>query len=204
MSTATIPTLRRPATRDHLRSKPRSKLVVEVHLDPETVQALAEADEAIGKALLRVTESPKPAGADKALKQAQEARDAAKAALDETTEEILLQSVGRKRYEDIQRQHPPTDRQLEEWAEQVEKADEKYRHLIQRPPHDVDTFAVALLAASAVEPTLTEDDVNAILDEWSPAEGMRLKMAVFQVNNGSELVGLGKASFSNGSNGTRG
>lgn len=194
--------LRRPATRDHLTKKPRSQRIVEVYLDADAWQAHADAEEAVGKALLRTTASPKPAGAEKELTEAQAARDETRAVLDESTVEILLQSVGRKRYEDIQRQHPPTAKQLEEWEDQVAKADERYRHLIQRPPHDVDAFAISLLAASAIEPTLTEDDVVQILDEWSPAEGMKLKMAVFQVNNQGELVDLGKGISSNGSNGT--
>ena len=201
---STVPKLRRPATLDHLRSKPRSRRIVEVYLDPDALQAFNGAEAEVGKATLRAAESPKPPGADKALTKARADRDAAKVDLDETVVEILLQGIGRKRFEELEQRFPPTAAQLDEWQEQVERADEKYRHLIARPPHDQDRMGAALIAASAVEPKLSEDEVAQLLDDWGPIEGLKLKMVAFQVNNQAELVELGKGTTSAGSNGTRG
>ena len=202
---AEVVKLRRPATRDHLRAKPRAQRVVEVHLDADARQALTEAHEALGKVQLRAGGTPKPPGIDKELKEAQAKVAAAQAAMDESTVQLVLRAVPRRRYEELEGKHPPTPEQIKEWEEQVANADERIRHFMPRPAHDPDGLAVALIAASAVmDPPLSEADVEGILEEWSMAEGAMLKTIAFNLNNHGELVELGKGGSPSGSNGTSG
>ena len=201
---AEVVKLRRPATRDHLRKKPPPERLVEVYLDEALHQAYVDAEDALGRARLRAESSQKPRGADAALAEAIKARDKAKAALDEETVEIRLRSIGRKGFRMLQEQHPPTEKDIQEWQAQLDQMPEASRWSLPRPAHNAETLSVALLAASAVEPKLTEEEWQEILDEWTPAEATKLQSAAFQLYGQGDLVELGKVTSSNGSNGITG
>lgn len=171
-------TLRRPATLDRLRAKQRPQRVVEIHLDPDVLADVAR---------LEALDKPTPA----------EKREltSAREQVEGSTVEMLLRAVGRKRYDDLLLAHPPTTQQEEEHAKRFADVE----GFVSPPPYDPDTFAPALIAATCVEPKLSESEVAELLDEWTSGEVVKLWTAALEVNTQSQLVSLGK-----GSSGTHG
>lgn len=164
----------RPPTFDHLRKKQPLERTIRIPLDDAAVVAFQDASEALGRVQMVKGDET----------EAQAAFDAAKAALDAETVELRFRSIGRKRYEELVRAHPPTDEQ------KTENAD---------APYDIETFSAALIAASCIEPVMTEAEVSELSETWNVAEFMQLWVAALEVNTQRRVVELGKAW-----NGTRG
>jgi hypothetical protein len=163
-----VATTKRPPTFDHLRKKQPLERTVAIPLNDEAVRTFKEASEALGRVQMVKGDDT----------EAQAAFDAAKAALEEETVELRFRSIGRKRYDDLVRAHPPTDEQKAEAAD---------------VPYEVESFSVALIAASCVEPKMTEDEVAELSETWNVAEFMQLWMAALEVNTQRRVVEMGKA-----------
>lgn len=161
---APLPKLRRPATLDHLRSKPRPWQIVEVNLDIDAMNDLArlEADE---KA------NPKAVAA-------------AKKKVDASTKEILLVAMGSKAYDALLLAHTPTDKQVADAEAQGGQA----------AGYNIDTFPAALVSATAVEPKMTEAEVSGLFEDWTSGEVAKTWVAALGVNSRGDMVSLGKAS----------
>lgn len=101
---------------------------------------------------------------------------------DETVD-IVLQSIGRKRYEALMTEHPATKEQN---AEAKKETGEE-------APYNVETFPIALISACALEPIMTEEQVQQVWDEWNSAEVMELFFAALEVTT-ARRHGLGKES----------
>jgi len=123
------PKLKRPPTFDHLRKKAPLERTVEIPLNDAVVAAYEAAQEALRQAEL-TKEGVEEARAD---------LEAARRALEAETVTLRFRAIGRKRYEELLRAHPPA---------KGEATDADY-------PFDFDTFSVALIAASCVEPEMT-------------------------------------------------
>ena len=164
----------RPPTFDHLRKKQPLERSISVPLNDAAVLAFQEASEALGRVQMVKGDET----------EAQAAFDAAKTALEAETVELRFRSIGRKRYDELVRAHPPTEEQKAESAD---------------APYNVETFSAALIAASCIEPVMTEAEVAELADEWNVAEYMQLWVAALEVNTQRRVVELGKAW-----NGTRG
>lgn len=108
---------------------------------------------------------------------------AAEEALEASTLRITLQSIGRKRYEELVSEHPPTEAQNKESEEATG----------QPAPYNTDTFPPALIAASAVDPEMTVEQATELWDEWNTGELMELFFVAIEVNT-QRRVGLGKES----------
>ena len=158
----------RPPTFDHLRKKQPLERTVSIPLNDEAVRTFKDAQEALGRVqMVKGNET-----------EAKAAFESAKAALEAATVELRFRSIGRKRYDELVRAHPPTDEQKAEAAD---------------VPYDVESFSVALIAASCIEPKMTEAEVTELADEWNVAEFMQLWMASLEVNTQRRVVELGKA-----------
>lgn len=164
----------RPATFDHLKRKPPLERVVHVVLSDEAFRAHDEAANTLEQA--RLVGKP-TAGLEEAVAKAL-------AALEAETVTLRFRSIGRKAYDALLRQHPPTDEQKAE--AQKEGTPE--------PPYDIDNFSVALVAASCVDPVLTVEQVRELTDEWNTAEFVPCWMAALEVNTQRRVADLGKAS----------
>lgn len=171
---------RRPATFDHLKAKKPVEDVVEILLDDEPTKAVTEAREALLEAEAALHEK----AGDSKLKKA---RDEAKKTLDKAMNEqdgeivtIRFRSCGRKRYEEILDANPPTD-------EEQRKAKDAGGEVA----WNSETFPIALISASAVEPELTVDQVSELFDEWNNAEAQMLFLAAFRVNTSRRVPDLG-------------
>lgn len=191
-TTPVVSGLVRPATLDRLKSRKRATEYVQVRVDSE---AVAELDKLTNEVeAIRVLDGTPP---DDLL----ERLEAARAAVDESTVEMKLVSIGRKAYDALEKEHPPTDEQREEFrADQIKqlmaegKSQEEAEGQAGEPPYDADTFPVALIAACCVQPELTVEDTQGFYDEWNFNEWMALWMAAVRVHNISRVGYWGKAS----------
>lgn len=157
--------LKRPATFDHLKSKQRLERTVKVYLDQDAVDEYESALRGVETA-----PTDRKAAADQRLAEAQ-------AKLDETTVTLRFQQIGRKTYDALLREHPPRDNDPDD----------------KDAPYHSETFAPALVAASCVEPKMTEEQVVELFEEWNTSELMDLFMAAMEVNTQRRVVNLGKA-----------
>jgi hypothetical protein len=193
----------RPATLDHLRSqkKPMERSVPIVLVDEpgEAFQAaeaalqaaqrdydtwLADARELQIQALRTMSDSakseflvelPDPNGAEERrapLSAAKEAVETAKQALDDATVWVRFRAIGREAYERLLDEHPPT-------PEEVAEADSKGEA---PPAYNVETFAPALISASAIDPPMPPEFVTEIWNEWGSADLTEMFTAALIVN----------------------
>lgn len=90
---------------------------------------------------------------------------------------ITFRSIGREAYDVLLREHPPV-------ATDPDDAN---------APFHTETFAPALVQASAADPELTAEQVEQIWIDWNTAEVMQLFAAALLVNTGRRTAELGKA-----------
>lgn len=152
-------------TFDHMKSmKKPVRRTVRICMDSELAERVQEVERELQ--FTRIEADTNKEDAEIAARLAeQEARY--KEAVDAATErsvKFVFRSIGRKSFENILRAHPPT----EEQKKQAEDRGEDPNDLDWNP----DTFPPALVAATLVEPDLTEEQVNEIFtsDDWSAAE----------------------------------
>ena len=121
-------------------------------------------------------------------------RQAAQAALDElrpavesATTEIEISAIGRRAYEDLVDKHKPTSQQIAKARKEDPNADIAWNE---------DTFPPALLAASAIDPLMTQDEASDLLesDKFNAMEMATLIAAAIRVNQVNKVVDLGKGS----------
>lgn len=181
----------RPLTFDHLRSskKPNIK-VVSIVLDPDLADELSEAQERLGRAKILLEAAPKERGRYEEFEDAEAALEKVRARAEEAgaIAEIKVRGMGRHNYDRLQADHPPSEEQRKKHK----------RENPEQPPLEwnPDTFPVALIAACAVEPTMTVEQVQEIWDseDWNLAECMTLLMACIEVNQQRRVASLGKGS----------
>lgn len=168
------PAASRPATFDHLKKKQPMERTVSVVLSDDAARDFDAAAAALASA--RLTGQP--------TAEQEEAVAKARAALEAETATLRFRSIGRKAYDALLREHPATDEQKEE-AKAVGSPE---------PPYNIETFAAALIAASCVDPQMTEAQVRELWDEWNTAEIVPCWMAALEVNTQRRVVDLGKGS----------
>lgn len=173
---ATVATLR-PRTFDHLKSSKRPlERRVPIVLNDEVLQEQGDAMIALGGLL--DDEGTETSALDAARQRVEDAEIAVKAA----TEWILVRSVGRKAFEEIVQTHPPTDEELQEATDNGEPA----------PPYASEPFTIALIAASAVDPVISEEQAQEIYDDWNTPEILELFTACLAVNTQRRVMQLGE------------
>jgi hypothetical protein len=131
-----------------LKGKKPQSATYEVVLDPQPLQALADARSALDTAKVF----------DRDVEQAQAAVEQAEAAAAEASATLHFQALPRHEYEALILEHPPTEKQ---------KADNE--------TYNVDTFMPALIAATVVDPEsrlplFDRVDIEALLAEWNQGE----------------------------------
>ena len=137
----------RPTIEEIRRLKRPNERSVSLVLDPEVSRNLKELERSYLREKRiddRENRNPKAPAIAKAIEQ-----------LKDSAEEITFtfRDIGRKRFDAMIDEHPPTK-------------EEKEQNFQFHP----DTFAPALLAATAVEPTMTPAEAQAIYDEWGQGE----------------------------------
>lgn len=175
----------RPMPLDHLKSrkKPVTKRVPIV-LDSDIADAYEEAKAAYEEAKrldsVRSTDDTRSA-----LVVAEEKLEEARALAEENTAEFVLRSIGRKPFELLVDEHPPTEKQKAE----AKKAGSEINW-------NADTFPPALVAACLVEPQMSADDVLEMWDspDWNQAELLSLFFGAMDANQNRRMIDLGKGS----------
>lgn len=190
------PRLKKPATFDHLRKKEPMERTVDIVLNDRVTKEVEEAQQALSSARFELASLPtvsdemldterKRVESDRAKAEAkvtecEEALEAAREALAEDTVELRFRAIGRRAYDALLNEHPPTPAQEEE-------AKEAGNEII----YNEDTFPQALIAASCIEPQMTEEEVNVLWDEWNSTELGALFLAAMTVNTSRRVADLG-------------
>jgi hypothetical protein len=177
----------RPATFDHLRSKKKPlQRTTEVVLDAELAERYEEARTAVDVAQIRSNADPKDAQRKIDLAQAKSDLETLRIELEECEAVVRLtfRGIGRKSYDDLIAEHPPT-------LEQLAKAKKDGHNDL---AFNVETFPPAIVAASLVEPNLSYEEVLELWDseEWNQVELAELFNLAMQVNGTRRTVDLGK------------
>lgn len=165
------PRLHRPATLDHLRKKEPVQKTISVILSDSEMEAHDRALRAYERLIL--TKGAAEADIDKAKAEL----DLAREALDEVTVSMTFRSIGRKAYDGLVSEHPPTD----------EQKDLDYTY-------NPETFSPALIAAACVEPRMTLEEATEIFDTWNGPEVTELFFTAVEVNSARRTAELGKGS----------
>lgn len=162
--------LRRAATFDHLKKK-----------KPITKQIAVVLEDVTEPQFPRPSEKPPggPTAAWEAQVMAWEEYDKQKA---KVTVWMTFRSIGRRAYDELVDEHPPSKKQIEEAKEQNQE----------KPAFNIETFAPALIAASCIEPQMSEDEARELFDEWGAAEIAEPWLAALEVNTSRRTVNLGE------------
>lgn len=180
----------RPVTLDHLISQKKAVTeTVEIVLDPALAEELESArktrDVAAARASVRSTDSE----AQAQMWEAEEivARLERQVEEEEVAVYFTFRSIGRATFDALVAAHP---------AGPEQRAKYKRAGVTEDIPWNEDTFPPAIIAASLVEPKLTEEEVRALwlADNWNQAELSVLALAAIKVNGVRRTTDLGKGS----------
>lgn len=170
------PAAPRPPTFDRLKKKKKLEEKVTVYLDDDAIAAYDDA-----KQLLATARRSRTSTTDE-IAQLEATVDARRADVEAHSMTLVFRSIGRKRYDKLVNEHPPSDEQNAEY-QQVHK---------QNAPYDDEHFAPELVAESCVAPKMTVEQVTELFDEWNNAEIIELFVAALKVNTQRRVVELGK------------
>jgi len=110
---------------------------------------------------------------------------------------FVFRSIGRKKFDALLAQHPATDKDradaLGVKEEELAAGNDLSEAELQWSPQ---TFPMALIAKSMVEPELTEAEILEWIDddEWGTSEVMTMFTTALQANTTHQLITLGKDS----------
>lgn len=144
-----IQKLKRPNTRS-----------VTLILDPEIPRQIRELERAYDRERRTDERENRPAKAPAIRKVIEELKD--QAADSEIT--FTFRDIGRKRFDGMIEEHPPT-------PAQIKAAKERNQSI---PEFNPDTFAPALMAATAVSPSMTLQEATNIYNEWGQGDNQAL------------------------------
>lgn len=119
------------------------------------------------------------------LRPLRDAVTEAEGAVREATETFRFRALGRHSYDELVREHPPTDEDHELARSQSGSPDA-------RAQYHTDTFAPALIAACLVDPPLSLDEVKSLWAEWNQAEAVEMFTTAYAVNHTRRTSSLGK------------
>lgn len=79
----------------------------------------------------------------------------------EHTASFTFQDIGRKRYDDLLKEHPPSDEEKKEYKDAGGEGVLNYSFM---------TFPQALVSATAINPTISSEEADQIFNEWSEGD----------------------------------
>ncbi|MEW1565829.1 hypothetical protein AB0454_22920 [Streptomyces sp. NPDC093509] len=161
------------AQREKLRNRQRPIAPLTICDDVAVKKTLEQARWEVRRLELTVTETPDDADAKKELAAANAALEKAQAAFDEVAIRLQFQALRRPDFEDLKKEHPPTEAQAED-------------NLIV----NLDTIGPVLIAACSLD-GITAEDAEYYLTEWSEGEAGALFNTVWNIQSGTRMD-LGK------------
>ena len=175
----------RPTTFDHLRSrmKPIFK-TVRLPLDSEIADAFEESKGEVERMKIRAEYKPEDRKVQAEYEDALAKLAEAKALMLENSVEFKFRSIGRKRFDDLIFEHPPTEAQIKK-AKENGSGEANWNE---------DTFPIALIHACLVDPKMEEHEVKDLWDseDWAGSEVLALFWAALEVNSNRRAIDLGK------------
>lgn len=175
----------RPKAMDRLKKKEASRTKVLITMSSDIAEELEEAE-----AQLSMLQLQEMSGLEAVSDKVTEARarvDQARAAAREDGVEFVFRSIGRKAYDKIVTDHPPTDSNRKE--AEAQGGDPK---ALQWNPY---TFPQALVAAAIVHPKLSAEEIEEMWDsdDWSGRELEQLVFAAMAAQQKNRVVQMGNA-----------
>lgn len=162
------------ATRDKLRNRQRPTASLIICDDPDLKKALDEAKWTVRRITTSLDAEPQDADLKADLTTAQKSLEKAQAAFDQVAIVLRFQALRRPDWEDLKREHPPTEEQAED-------------NLVV----NIDTLGPHLIAASSLD-GVTVEDAQYYLDEWSEGEAAALFQTAWNIQSGARMdVGKG-------------
>lgn len=161
------------ATRDKLRNRQRPTASLVICDDADVKKALEDAKFVVRRVTASLESEPNDSGLKKDLAAAQTSLDAAQAAFDEVAIVLRFQALRRPDFEDLKKDHPPTEEQAEEGL-----------------AVNVETLGPALIAACSLD-GITADDAAYYLAEWSEGEASAMFNTAWNMQSGARMD-LGK------------
>lgn len=167
------------------RKKPMIRRVP-VAMDGEKADEFNAAVSAVQEAKERQAEEPRNSHIAAELFELEERVKELREEMEDDVVDFVFRSVGRRRYEELVEECPPSKKQI---------ADAK-REGVDAPGWNPDTFPPTLIAAALIEPEYTYDEVFEIWEseDWNQAELVTLFMSAMAVNAERKVVDLGKES----------
>lgn len=162
------------ATRERLRNRQRPAASLVICDDPDVKKTLEEAKWTVRRLTASLETSPDDADLTADLNTATTDLARAQAAFDEIAIVLRFQALRRPDWEDLKKEHPPTEEQAEE-------------NLIV----NVETLGPQLIAASSLD-GITAEDAAYYLAEWSEGEASSLFNTAWSIQSGTRMdVGKG-------------
>jgi hypothetical protein len=175
----------RPVTMDHLRSrkKPTTKRV-EIVLDPAVADAVNEARNRYELARIRLEGAPQNAERSDEFHEANATLGAALEGAKDDVAAFVFRNIGRRAWEELVDEHRPTEDQQRKHR----KANPSAGRLTWNP----ESFPIAAVAASLVEPKLSLAEITELWDDedWNDAELAALFFGALEVNQQRRVVDL--------------
>ncbi len=185
-----------------LRSKKRPVTrSVDIFLNSEVAEAVNRAQVVLDQIEKRVESNPGELNL-------QVRRDEARAELERLQEEAIVsgdvvtftfRSIGRKAYERLIEEHPPTEAQQKDAREEGLAAGLSAQ--LSRLSWNADTFPPALIAAASVAPKISNEEAWELYndsDDWNSAELTALFLAARDAQQARAVADLGKSRRESG------
>lgn len=174
---------------DHLRSKKKPvRKTVWIAGDSELAEELSELEASLTRAKSSLDamrqDNPRVEAALRLIENLEDELVVKKQMVRESSIRFVFQSIGSKAFDQMAADHPPTEEQLKAAVDSGED----------KPPFNTDTYPVALITASTIEPDMDKAELAEWLDSpvWNSFELLTMFMACNEVNNSRKILNLGK------------
>jgi hypothetical protein len=177
---------------DIWEQKERATITVGVPLNSELARDYREAEVAEEEARRWVETFPTDPARLRTLEDAQERLEEARVALEPKLARFTFAAMGAAEFDELLNDNPPTKDQREKWRKKNPQA----AAMGGGARFNEDVFPIKLLAACAIEPSMTEAQAKQLYtgERFNQAERDALFAAAWDVNNQRRVVDLGKGS----------
>lgn len=179
------------ATLDHLQKRKPPTTTIILYTDDEAARQVIDLERQLQQARFAGEPEPVIDGITLDLERAIEARD-------ESAVSILFRSCGRKVYDRLIEENPPTAEQVAEFQEATlvedpSNPDGPKVPTTDRPQYNPETFPSVLIMHTMVDPKVDSvEQLDEILGMWNETEYMQLWMAAMTVCSATRVGYWGK------------
>ena len=173
----------RKATKDHLRKRSKAATTIVLYTDEEASARVIDLGRQLDQLKMVDPEGAKTQELATELEEATSVRD-------ESAVSLRFEAIGRKKYNALVDEHPPTEAQVAEWVEHQKAVGGDPDST---PQYNPETFPSALMHATLVAPEFDgPEELEEALEDWSETEYMQLWMAAMSVCAASRVAHWGK------------